>query len=615
MDILIKQLQIEKQISVTQSYVDKVDSKYTFLASDDKDRQFSIRAFFLASDLNSNICDEKLNSAKQFAQNLRDCNHQNILKYVEEFQIDKYYLVVMERFEMNLIDWQYKIRLKKKINRNLFLKMALDLFKALEYLHSKNLLLQQLTLKNIYLDKEHNLKICDFNYPQEIIPSLATQQFVASKTYNLEFYLPPELYDYSKNVQNKQFKVLQEKEGDIWQTGLCIYALTGITLLFVKRLTKGTGFFLFQEKLDNDICKFLMNIFWQNPKLRPSVSDLIDSIQQLQNKQVEEIDEEEDYKPEFVDLYIEGKELYSNEQYQEAIEVLKKALEIEPQPYQLLNLLGNVSYELKNYEEANEYFQKSIQLYPKNSFSYKCLGHSYLNMKKLEEAVIQLNKSIEINSEYSHAYNVLGVCYERLQMEDKAEEAYKISHSLNPQQSLPSCNLGYLYERKQNFEESESWLKKSIEINPNNYDAIIELSFLYYNQSKYQEALTYCKQALEIDPLQEEPIQNIGRIYLHLEQYDEAIDCLKKAIQVNDKMEYMYFTLAFAYLQKLKYNQTIYCLKKQIQIDNSDIESFGMIGEQYLHQKKYEKVIKFKKYYKKDEMMFLDLMYEAKSQI
>ncbi|KAL4474837.1 hypothetical protein ABPG74_001533 [Tetrahymena malaccensis] len=615
MEQIINQLEIYKQIKVTKSYIDKPNQQYTLIAHDSQS-QYSIKVISLLQDQDQQISQQRLDYAQQLALSLKSCNHKNIARYLGEFQIEENYFILLERFEMNLIDWQLQNKLKKRIDRQIFIQFSLQLLHALQHIHSKNYVLKELTLRNIFLDKDGNIKLCDFGIPQEVVSSQISKQFMEQKADNVQFYLPPELFDFSKEKNAKENKVFQEKEGDIWVVCICLYVLAEATFLFIKRLTRGTGFYVLQEKIDLDINKVLMNSFWLNKNLRPKISDLIQSFEELKKTHVSQF-KEEYYEQEFIDKYNKGRELYSNECFQESIEVLKEAFDINPTSHQCLSLIGNNYFEQKQYIEAIDYYTKSVNVFPENSVAYKSLGHCYLNLKQYDVAIENLKKSVIFNPEFSHAYNLLGVCYHNLADSKNASESYIKANSLCPQQSIPLFNLGNIYLKKKMAEESKMWYEKAILTNPNYIDAYTNLGVVYCEQNQFEQALVNFEKAAQVDPLSASTNHNMWFACMKLQKYDYAINFFKNMLKINGTQQTNYY-LALTLIQQdnvKNVNKSIYYLKQQIKLEPQLIEPYYLIVDSFLEQEKYTKIIKYGKISKSVDQYLLERIIEAKSEI
>ena len=88
--------------------------------------------------------------------------------------------------------------------------------------------------------------------------------------------------------------------------------------------------------------------------------------------------------------------LYQLGQYEEAIKLFDKAIEINPnypEPYTHKGLC--LTY-LKMYEEALECHNKSIKLNPNHSGAYNNKGKTFVDMGKLKEAMECFNEAIKL---------------------------------------------------------------------------------------------------------------------------------------------------------------------------------------------------------------------------
>ena len=83
-----------------------------------------------------------------------------------------------------------------------------------------------------------------------------------------------------------------------------------------------------------------------------------------------------------------------------ALESLKKAIELDSHNYTALHLLGGI-LNAQNSEDCIKYYQKSIDLNNKYFLSYNGLGNFYLKSNQFEKAESCYTKAIEINPKRS----------------------------------------------------------------------------------------------------------------------------------------------------------------------------------------------------------------------
>jgi len=109
----------------------------------------------------------------------------------------------------------------------------------------------------------------------------------------------------------------------------------------------------------------------------------------------------------------------------EALESLKKAVEIENHNSTALHLLGGL-LNAQNSEECIQYYQKSIDLNDRYFLSYNGLGNFYLKSNQFEKAESCYTKAIEINPKRSaKIYKNRAYLREKQKKNSKAKEDLK----------------------------------------------------------------------------------------------------------------------------------------------------------------------------------------------
>ena len=108
-----------------------------------------------------------------------------------------------------------------------------------------------------------------------------------------------------------------------------------------------------------------------------------------------------------------GLNLQAQGRLDEAIEELKVAMELRPDP-EGYNYIGDMLARTKRYEEAIIYYQKAISVAPDYSFAFNNLGRALLELGQTGEAEAWFQKSSRLNPAFPDPYINLGELYIRL---------------------------------------------------------------------------------------------------------------------------------------------------------------------------------------------------------
>jgi tetratricopeptide (TPR) repeat protein len=181
----------------------------------------------------------------------------------------------------------------------------------------------------------------------------------------------------------------------------------------------------------------------EHQKLVRELSDNHTGIMQLVENQKKSIEEEGKKRrgSEARRLNNAGVMAYHNGQYEKALDLFKKALELDAEMTEAYNNLGLTYTEINEEDKATEAFKKAIQLSPELAAAYNNLGYVFYRLGSYEEAIEMYNEAIGRSKDSSSAYTNLGNAYYKLDRNEEAIEAWKKALSLDPANEKARRNL------------------------------------------------------------------------------------------------------------------------------------------------------------------------------
>jgi tetratricopeptide (TPR) repeat protein len=132
---------------------------------------------------------------------------------------------------------------------------------------------------------------------------------------------------------------------------------------------------------------------------------------------------------------------YHNGQYERALGLFKKAIELDASFTEAYNNLGLTHTEMNNEEKATEAFRKAIELSPELSATYNNLGYVFYRLGSYDEAITMYNEAIGRSKDNSSAYTNLGNAYYKLDRIEEAVEAWKRALEIDPGNEKARRNL------------------------------------------------------------------------------------------------------------------------------------------------------------------------------
>lgn len=132
----------------------------------------------------------------------------------------------------------------------------------------------------------------------------------------------------------------------------------------------------------------------------------------------------------------EANRLYQEGELDEAIEIYRKAQDLEPDDSSIPLMLGMIYEDKGLLDRANDYFERARLLSSQKIDFYNSRGMVYFQMGKLDKATLDVKKALELDSNSAFSHFLLGSIYE---MENRIAEAiveYQIVSDLDQDPQL-----------------------------------------------------------------------------------------------------------------------------------------------------------------------------------
>jgi tetratricopeptide (TPR) repeat protein len=155
--------------------------------------------------------------------------------------------------------------------------------------------------------------------------------------------------------------------------------------------------------------------------------------------------------------------LKDDEKFEESIEILENLFKKHPDSEiikkNLVNVLfaygGHLNDEfVLEYQKAIEIFKKIIEIEPNNYRVLYNIGIAYFNLGNMENALKACNEAIKIKPDYQHCYYNIGLIYETMEDWKKALRYYNKALEIDP-------NFTYALHSKHLINQKLDFLRKA----------------------------------------------------------------------------------------------------------------------------------------------------------
>jgi TolB-like protein/Tfp pilus assembly protein PilF/predicted Ser/Thr protein kinase len=244
------------------------------------------------------------------------------------------------------------------------------------------------------------------------------------------------------------------------------------------------------------------------------------------------------------DYYLKGRGFYYHYRRQDnenAIELFKKALELDPNYALAYAGLGD-AYAQRTFrfgfprswlDSAIEVSEKAISIDPNSAEAYKALGLAYEYKGWYQKALEADRKAVELNPNYKAAVGNIGWVNWFIGEYVEAMKWFKKGLALDPTDAFGHYSIGNCYFGLDDYVKAEQWFRKSLDLQPDLVFAHQELSVLFLAEGKYQKAIQSAQKILSADPNEFIGLITAGDAELYSGHYDRAKQYFGKAMAID----------------------------------------------------------------------------------
>ncbi|MCE5300880.1 MAG: tetratricopeptide repeat protein [Spirochaetia bacterium] len=251
-----------------------------------------------------------------------------------------------------------------------------------------------------------------------------------------------------------------------------------------------------------------------------------------------------------------GLAYYQEENYDNAVEQLKKTLEVnagdrknhDRVDFQAAQLLGIIYFNFRDdMNEALKYFSMAASMNPANGDNYYYMGLAYKKSGNNEEALKNYMKALKNNAgDISEVNFRTGQIYYEKKEYGPAMEYFEKVVVDKPDHVQAREYLGNIYDRRGNAEKAVENFQRVIKKDPGNLSAQYQLGINYFKQKEYDKMIEAYKKAITIDPSFADAHYNLGMAYYYRNMFEDAIAEFETAIKLNPNDASAYSLLAQA---------------------------------------------------------------------
>jgi tetratricopeptide (TPR) repeat protein len=249
-------------------------------------------------------------------------------------------------------------------------------------------------------------------------------------------------------------------------------------------------------------------------------------------------------------LLLYGSLLQSFEQYDAAVDVFKKVLELNPNNPDYYNRLAIAYIYAGKNDKAIETFDKlenKIGITEEISMKKKDI---YLQEKKPEKAIEEIEKLIAHYPKEVRYYGVLAEMYLNNGMDDKALETYRKIEELDPDDPYIHVSLADYYKKNREFDKAFEELKTGFSNKNLDIDTKVQILLSYYTANEYyednkDEAFQLAEILIKVHPDDPKAWSIYGDLLYQDDRFEDARTAFRKVISMDSSKYVVWEQLLF----------------------------------------------------------------------
>lgn len=185
------------------------------------------------------------------------------------------------------------------------------------------------------------------------------------------------------------------------------------------------------------------------------------------------------------------------------LDAAKKAyvevLNLAPDNFDALNLLGVIDYQRSDFQSAIERYQLAISINPESAEILTNYAAALKELGNIKDAINALRKAISFNSNFVFAHFNLANILLDIDKEQAIDEYRTVLH-LSPENAEACKNLAWLLHSLDRQDEALAEIEKSIDLQPRDAEAFHVLGSVYRAMNRDEEAIRAYEMSLSIKP-------------------------------------------------------------------------------------------------------------------
>ena len=220
--------------------------------------------------------------------------------------------------------------------------------------------------------------------------------------------------------------------------------------------------------------------------------------------------------------------------------LLLKILDIEPDNFDALNIIGVINGKENKHTEAINFFKKAQKIRPDNNLVNFNLGKALSGIGNDLDAIKYYKIAIRLDKNHLGSWLNFGKSLHQLEKHDEALSYYDQAIKLKPDYFEAHYNKANTLKILKRYDEAIIHYSQAIKLKPDYFNAYIERGVTFELVNLKDEALFDYDKAIKLKPDSALSYNNKGNVLRTQSHYDQAIFNYYKALKLEPDYPYIF---------------------------------------------------------------------------
>ncbi|MCH8237546.1 MAG: tetratricopeptide repeat protein [Proteobacteria bacterium] len=287
----------------------------------------------------------------------------------------------------------------------------------------------------------------------------------------------------------------------------------------------------------------------------------------------------------------QGRQLHMEGRLGEAAAVYQKILKKDPRNSEALHLLGVVSLQNEDFPQAIRLIRDAIAIAGENPDYLNNLGQALYGAGDLFGALESYRRALKGNPRHPDVLNNLGITLYDLDRLEEAREAYEAALALEASGPDLLHNYGVLMQAMGDLEKARESYLEALRLEPRMEHTHLSLGSVFNEEGNKEAAIRGFQAAVELNPFYVEAHEALKMIYWDLGQQDRMDDSYYRASELLPQSSEIHCNLGKALNFSQKLVEAEKALNRALALDAENAEAHSELGCLYTKQKKFDEAL------------------------